>query len=96
MYIAVNHIRVKGRVVPAGEILPPDTPADLINRLLGLGAVRDAAPGQPVPEKVLEPVPEEAAEDVEVAEDEEIVPEIDVTDGVVAAPRKKKKGRAGK
>ena len=99
MYIAIKHVRANGKMVPIGGTLPAGLPADVIDRLLGLGAIREDAPGKPVPETV----PVVDAGEAE-AEGEDVIgsDEIDIMDGIVTKPEKKpagadkKKGRSRK
>ena len=89
MYVALSYI---GSDYTPGEILPDDTDAELIRRLLKAGAIRETAP---VPEAYKpveaendtspseEKAEESAEEEVTEIDEEEEAPEIDIMDGIV-------------
>lgn len=97
MYTALAFI---GNDFTPGEILPDDTDAELIHRLLKAGAIRETAPMPEAP-KAQEPAPvpeeETVTDEAEVTEidEEEEAPEIDIMDGIVQDEPKSaaKKGR---
>ena len=106
MYVATTNVRINGRTVPIGGSIPENLPAEKINRLLSLGAIRWDAPAQPAPAAAMIPAEEAAETNVstgkaETGVEEEIgeaVPdEIDALDGIVKTPKEpagaEKKGK---
>ena len=88
MYIALSFI---GSDFTPGEILPEDTDAELIRRLIRAGAVRETAPepgsAPKAPQEAQGAAPETAEgsvpEEVQEIDEDEPVPEIDIMDGIV-------------
>ena len=91
MYIALNYI---GNRYTPGEIIGDDLPEETIKRLIEKGAVKAEPDAEPQMKPQEEPTHEEnlsAADDDEAAIEP---PEIDATEALVTAP--KKRGRGGK
>ena len=79
MYKAEHYIRLRGKVFGIGDILPDGLPAEMIDKLLRVGAITPvASTGSAIP--VIE---EEEAE----------IAEIDAFDGIAEQPTKKKAER---
>ena len=109
MYVANYYI---GRDYTPGEIVPDTLPAEMLQRLLDAGAIREVKPAPvtvpitmrtdipPIPPEAEEAVPE-AEEDEEEAFEEAEAPEIDVMDGLVSSepaetPKRKTAAKGGR
>lgn len=103
MYVALNYIRNRNKIVSPGEVFE-DMDADTAARYLAKGAIREisadaenpVAPAADITEPK-ESEPENAEPETETEDAEEVEePEIDALEGVITSPKEEEQPKAKK
>lgn len=102
LYRAKHYFGIAGQVIRPGDVFEPELEAEALERLIALGAIEPCAAA---PDRAVEPEgeadePEGVPEAVEAGESAEAelfddgpAPVIDISDGIVEAPKKPRRGR---
>lgn len=92
MYVAKHYVRVDGVVYVKGEIIEKDLPLETEKRLLRLNAIEKINP-HPIntPAPARDDAPAATPDDVPDETQEDDVPKIDITSGIVTEPKQGEK-----